>query len=61
MSNDTPVNTDTITVDKKSLETVLRALLGAPHQIRELQATRGLPDCPITILVENFNTTLRGE
>lgn len=41
---------------KKALRVVLTALDGQPHHIRELQATRGLPDNPIDILITDYNT-----
>lgn len=40
---------------KKALHSVLSALNGLPHQIRELQATRGLPENPIDFLIDEFN------
>lgn len=44
-----------IPVSSEHLYTVLTALRGAPHQIRELQATTCLPDNPINALVDEFN------
>jgi hypothetical protein len=37
------------------LRTLLVALTGNPHEIRELQATRGLPDNPIDNILKQFN------
>lgn len=50
----------TISVDAEALRQVLVALLGQPHQIRELLATRGLPEGlgdpnPINRLIEAYN------
>ena len=50
---------ETIKVNAKALKSVLLALNGPPHYIRELQATR-TPDIigfdnPINILIKNFN------
>lgn len=47
--------TGKIPVSSEHLYTVLTALRGAPHQIRELQATVCLPDNPINALVDEFN------
>lgn len=48
----------TITVDRKALYTVLQALVGPGHLIRELQFTRSLHKVghpnPIEILIEQF-------
>lgn len=51
----------TITVDADALHQVLQALMGPAHHIRELQATRGLPQVfgdehanPIDTLVANY-------
>ena len=47
-----------ILVDKRSLGTVLQALVNAPHHIRELQATREpaalFKDNPINVLIANY-------
>ena len=47
----------TVTVDASALRQVLRALIGPPYLIRELQATRGplFTDNPIDLLVKQFN------
>jgi hypothetical protein len=42
-------------VNPHSLRVVLTALVGAPHEIRELQACRGLPDNPIDQLLREYN------
>lgn len=52
----------TVTVDGQALRQVLVALVGQPHHIRELQATRslhklGYPN-PIDILIEQFNAAV---
>lgn len=44
-----------VSVDALALRQVLEALVSAPHRIRELQATSGLPDNPIDILVKQYN------
>jgi len=49
----------TVTVSADALSRVLVALIGPPHRIRELQATRslhklGFPN-PIDILIEQYN------
>jgi len=49
---------DKILVDKNALRTVVSALIGSPHLVRELQATRNLPTDiknPIDILREDYN------
>lgn len=54
----------TVTVDAKALLSVLQALLGPPHRIRELQATRSLPDIlsedmhPINQLIADYNAAV---
>lgn len=49
-----------ILVNEEALRAVLNALVNAPHQIRELQATREpvalFKDNPINILIEQFNS-----
>lgn len=49
-----------ICVNKRALGAVLKALVNAPHHIRELQATREpvelFSDNPINILVDQFNS-----
>lgn len=47
-----------VTVDKAALREILAALIGPPHLIRELQATRCLGDSPIDLLVEQFNAAV---
>lgn len=50
----------TVTVDRAALHTVLSALVGAPHLIRELQATRHpvlFPDNPINVLIQAYTAT----
>ncbi len=53
---------ETIIVNKEALKEILIALVGEPHLIRELQATRGLSvlgmDNPIDTLVHNWNDNL---
>lgn len=49
---------DRIEVDKRALHSVLLALIGQPHEVRELQATRGIGDNPIDTLVAEFNNHL---
>ena len=52
-----------ISVDKKALRTVLNALNGPGHLIRELQAIRSIQvitgDSPIDRLIDEFNTAVR--
>lgn len=40
---------------QEALVAVLKALAGLPHWIRELQATRGLPDNPIDFLINEYD------
>ena len=42
-------------VNPHSLRVVLTALVGAPHEIRELQVCRGMPDNPIDQLLREYN------
>lgn len=42
-------------IDMAALRSVLQALTGAPHEIRELQVTRSLPGNPIDTLIDQFN------
>lgn len=42
-------------VNPTSLRALLNALVGAPHEIRELQAWRGIPDNPIDQLLREYN------
>jgi hypothetical protein len=48
-----------VSVDAKALRTVLMALIGPAHHIREIQMTRGVAaltgDDPIGVLIEDFN------
>lgn len=52
----------TITVNAAALHNLLTALLGNPHEIRELQNTRLpeslFPDNPINVLVTEYNTAV---
>jgi hypothetical protein len=52
-----------ILVDAAALKHVLVALLGPPHFIRELQATRGVlfPDNPITKLIADYEAGTSSE
>jgi hypothetical protein len=56
---------DLVTVDRAALRRVLQALVGNPHEIRELQATREpaslFRDNPINILIEQYNARLTDE
>lgn len=45
----------TVTVDAAALRQVLAALIGAEHEIRELQFTRSLGNSPIDLLVRQYN------
>ena len=49
-----------ISVSAKALEELLRAVMGPPHHVRELQATRGLPgfDNCIDLLQREFNAAI---
>ena len=51
----------TVTVDAVALHTVLQALVGPPHYIRELQAIRGLlgNKNAIDVLIDQFNEQLK--
>lgn len=42
-------------ISPTDLRSLLVALVGNPHEIRELQAMRGLPDNPIDNIVKQFN------
>lgn len=48
---------ETVTVNATALRTVLNALNGAGHEIRELQVIRNLPGgkSPIDILINEYN------
>lgn len=50
-----------VTVNATALRTVLNALNGAGHQIRELQVIRNLPGekSPIDILIDEYNAAAR--
>jgi hypothetical protein len=52
-----------IPVSQDALYRVLCALNGLPHQIRELQATRGLPGDvnPIDVLIADFNAWVESQ
>jgi hypothetical protein len=56
---------DTVSVSRNALRRVLQALVGNPHEIRELQATREpaslFKDNPINILIEQYNAGLTEE
>ncbi|MGS1115969.1 hypothetical protein [Castellaniella sp. UC4442_H9] len=54
---------ETVTVNAAALITVLRALNGPSHFIRELQLTRGLPgdDNPIDLLIAEVNAQVAAE
>lgn len=50
-----------VLVDKKALGELLKALEGHPHQIREMQYSRGtrslfFSDDPITVLIQDLAT-----
>lgn len=53
-----------VTVDAKALRQVLQALIGPPHHVRELQATRTpeslFPENPINVLVDQYNSQMSG-
>lgn len=51
--------TKSVIVDAQALATILQALINDPHQIRELQALRGLPDNPIDLLVNEYNAGIQ--
>jgi hypothetical protein len=42
-------------VNPTSLRALLIAVTGAPHEIREIQACRGIPDNPIDQLLREYN------
>jgi hypothetical protein len=46
---------ESLEVNPHSLRVVLTALVGAPHEIRELQACRGIPDNAIDQLLREYN------
>lgn len=52
----------TVTVDGDALRQVIESLIGAPHLLQELQATRDNPPLlvgnPIDTLVSNFNAAV---
>jgi hypothetical protein len=48
-------HSQSLEVNPHSLRVVLTALVGAPHEIRELQACRGIPDNPIDQLLREYN------
>jgi hypothetical protein len=51
-----------VSVDAKALRTVLQALVGQPHHIREIQMTRSIAaltgDDPIQTLIDDFNASV---
>jgi hypothetical protein len=53
-----------VSVDAKALRTVLQALTGPAHHIREIQMTRSIAaltgDDPIGVLIEDFNRAIAG-
>lgn len=54
----------TVNVDGKALRDVLEALIGQPHQIRELQMTRSIAKLtgydPIGKLIDDYNLAVVG-
>lgn len=54
--DETTETKQTVTVDRDALAWVLKALLGPPHYIRELQVTMGgmFGDNPIDLLIQQF-------
>lgn len=58
-----PPERQMVSVDAQALRTILQALIGPPHHIRELQATRSIAeltgDDPIGVLVEDFNRAVQ--
>lgn len=56
--------TEKITVSRDALYSLLKAITGGPHQIRELQATRNLPQMPgvynpINVLISEYESDHR--
>ena len=53
---------ETVTVNAEALRKVLNALIGPPHYIRELQATRDNPPLfmgnPIDQLIDDYNSAV---
>lgn len=53
---------ETVTVNAEALRQVLCALIGPPHYIRELQATRDNPPIfmgnPIDRLIDDYNSAV---
>ncbi len=50
--------TDQVTVTASALRSLICAVIGEPHYIRELQATRNpvlFPDNPINVLIDEYN------
>jgi len=52
---------ETVTVNAQALRTVLEALNGPSHLIRELQVIRNLSghECPINRLINEYNNALK--
>ncbi len=46
-------------VNEDALKKVLVALMGQPHYIREIQATRLMPDNPLNILIDDYDAWLK--
>jgi hypothetical protein len=44
-----------VAVDAASMHTLLTALYGPAHHIRELQACAGLPGSPLALLLDQYN------
>uniref|UniRef100_A0AAU6W3F3 Uncharacterized protein n=1 Tax=Pseudomonas phage Cygsa01 TaxID=3138529 RepID=A0AAU6W3F3_9VIRU len=44
-----------VAVDALAMQTVLSALYGPAHHIRELQACASLPDSPLALLLDQYN------
>jgi hypothetical protein len=53
-----------VSVDAAALRTILQALNGPAHHIREIQMTRSIAaltgDDPIGVLIEDFNRAIAG-
>lgn len=60
------IDTKTVAVDAEALRSVLKALIGPPHHIRELQATVDIAHLmnephPIATLVRQYNEWLAND
>lgn len=59
-----PAERQMVSVDAQALRTILQALTGPAHYIREIQATRSIAaltgDDPIGTLIEDFNRAAAG-